>query len=237
MSNSIYTALNRQQGLAKELSIVANNLANTSTTGYKTERAIFAEYLVATGEETPSLSMGGLAARDFNMSAGALKPTGGQFDMAIQGDGFFSIETPQGQMLTRAGHFQLSEEGQLVDARGNGVLNAGGGGIQIPPEAASVSISADGTISADGQLVDQVGVFLPNGDLSRVSGTYFTSSGGVQAIEAATIIQGALEGSNTSPVIEMARMIEVQRAYESGQNLLDSEEKRITQLISALRER
>jgi flagellar basal-body rod protein FlgF len=80
-------------------------------------------------------------------------------------------------------------------------------------------------------------VFLPNGDLSRVSGTYFTSNGGVQATETATIIQGALEASNTSPVAEMARMIEVQRAYESGQNLLDSEEKRITQLISALRER
>lgn len=237
MSIAIYTALNRQQGLATELNLVANNLANASTTGFKAERAIFAEYLIPTSENTPSLSMGSLTARDFDLSEGALRTTGGRFDLAIQGDGFFSIETPQGQMLTRAGHFQLSPDGQLVDAAGNTVLNAGGGAIQIPADVATVNISADGTITADRQLIDQVGLFSPTGELSRTTGTYFASDGGIAASENGVIIQGALEGSNTSAVAEIARLIEVQRAYESGQNLLDSEEKRITQLINALRER
>ena len=87
MSNSIYATIARQDGLLKELQVVANNIANTNTSGFKTDRAVFAEYVMATGPETPSLSIGGLAGHSFDLTQGTVKFTGGQFDLAIQGEG------------------------------------------------------------------------------------------------------------------------------------------------------
>ncbi|MFN3214043.1 MAG: flagellar hook-basal body complex protein [Henriciella sp.] len=237
MSNSIYTTLARQDGLLKEMQVVANNIANTNTSGYKTDSAIFAEYVMATGQETPSLSMGGLAGHSFDLTQGTVKFTGGQFDLAIQGEGFFGLETDAGQRLTRAGAFQISAEGELVTADGAKVLSEGSSPIQIPPEAANVTIAGDGTISSDGQIIGQVGVFNPTGQLQRETDTRFVADGGLQPVAGAAVLQGALEASNVSPVLEMARMIEVHRAYEAGQTLLEREDQRITQFISAVRDR
>ena len=237
MSNAIYATLARQHGLMQEMQVVSNNLANSSTTGYKTDRAIFAEFLVGSDSGNTSLSMGSLAGHAFEMEQGGLKVTGGQFDVAVQGDGFFSIEPPQGPRLTRAGHFQLSADGTLVDMIGNSVLGAGGGPIQIPVEASQISISADGTISADGELIEQIGVVIPDGELMRDSNTYFSAPGGFGNATDFNVVQGALEQSNVSPVLEVARMIEVQRAYEAGQTLLEREDQRIGQVISTIRER
>ena len=139
MSISIYAALGRQDGLSKELEVVANNLANSSTVGYKADRAVFVEYIVPAGPETPSVSMGTLAAHAFELSQSALKFTGGQFDLALQGEGYFQMQTDQGVRLTRAGHFQLSPEGVMVDPFGNPVLGFGGP-ITIPEEATSIEV-------------------------------------------------------------------------------------------------
>ncbi len=234
MSNSIYATLSRQDGLLKELQVVANNIANTNTTGYKTDRAIFAEYLVSTGDQTPSLSMGALAGHTFDLTQGTVKFTGGQFDLAIQGEGFFAIQTEAGERLTRAGAFQLSNTGELITPDGANVLDAGNTPIQIPPEAASISIAGDGSISADGELLGQIGVFRANGQLQRDTDTRFTAEGGTEAIQNASVLQGAVEQSNVSPVLEMARMIEVQRAYEAGQTVLEQEHQRISQFISTV---
>jgi flagellar basal-body rod protein FlgF len=237
MSSAIYTSLGRQQGLMKEMQVVAHNLANSSTTGYKSDRAIFAEFLVSPGPQEDSVSMGGLGGHAFKLSQGDFKFTGGQFDLAVQGEGFFVLQTPQGPRLTRAGNFQLSSESTLIDAFGNGVLGAGGNPITIPEDANQVSIGGDGSISADGQLIDRVGVVRAEGELLRDSNTFFSAPGGYAPFEEANIIQGALEQSNVSPVLEVARMIEVQRAYEAGQAMLDREDDRINQLITSLRER
>lgn len=238
MSGPIYTTLGRQQGLMQEMQVVANNLANASTTGYKSDRAIFAEFLVPTGTDgNQSLSMGGLGGHSFLMEQGGLKFTGGKFDVAIQGEGFFTVDTPQGQRLTRAGHFQLTAAGQLIDMHGNAVLSAGGNPITIPEDALDVAIGQDGTISGNGQIIDQLGIVRAEGELQRDSNTYFAAPGGVAQTQDAKLVQGALEQSNVSPVLEVARMIEVQRAYEAGQALLEKEDQRISQLISAVRER
>lgn len=236
MSNAIYTTLARQQGLVQEMQVVSNNLANASTTGYKSDRAIFAEFLVATGVDSTSLSMGGLAGHSFEMAPGAFKLTGGQFDLAVQGDGYFSVDTEQGVRLTRAGHFQLSGDSTLVDMHGNTVRGAGGGPITIPQDAAQITISRDGTISGRDGQIDQIGIVLPNGKLSKDSNTYFSAPGGYSDAAGFAIVQGALEQSNVSPVLEVSRMIEVQRAYEAGQTLLEREDQRIGQLISTIRE-
>lgn len=237
MSNAIYTMLSRQAGLVNELQTVSNNIANASTTGYKSDRAIFAEYVIATGPQTPSLSVGGLAGHSFELSQGGLATTGGPFDLAIQGDGFFLVQTAQGVRLTRAGHFQLSADGTLINGQGNGVLNAGGGAITFPPEAERIGIGADGTISVNGEAFDRVGVVTPNGELSREMGTLFIAADGFVPSQTGVVVQGALEQSNVVPVLEVARMIEVQRAYDAGQSLLEAEDQRVSQIISALRDR
>lgn len=243
MSNAIYTMLGRQQGLMKEMQVVANNLANSSTTGYKSDRAMFGEFLVATGSQSSSLSMGGLAGHSFAMTQGALKITGGQLDLAIQGDGFFLVDTPQGQRLTRAGNFQMSPDGKLVDSNGSALLSAGGSPINIPQNASQIRIASDGTVSVssgDGippQDVGQVGVVTVDQEatLVRDSNSYFSAPDGHKPAENTEIVQGALEQSNVSPVLEVARMIEVQRAYEAGQTLFEREDQRIGQIISAIR--
>lgn len=237
MSNAIYAAIARQQGLKQEMQVVANNIANASTTGYKSNRGIFSEFIVNTGTDTQSLSMGALAANHTEMAPGALRVTGGQFDLAIQGEGFFLLETPQGERLTRAGHFQLGADGRLVDGLGNAVLGAGGNVITFPPEVTNVSIAADGTISADGELFDQIGVVIPEGSLQRDGNTQFTAPDGYLPSPEPGIVQGALEQSNVSPVQEIARLIEVQRAYEAGQALLEREDQRISKVINTLSER
>lgn len=238
MSSSIYTTLARQQGLMHELQVVANNLANASTTGYKSDRAIFTELLMPRGTDANlSISMGALGGHSFQMEQGGLNFTGGKFDVAIQGEGFFLVETPAGQRLTRAGHFQLSAEGQLVDAQGNAVLSQGGNPITIPDEAIDIKISDDGTISDNGILIDTLGIVRPEGALQRESNTFFVSPEGFGQATNMKVLQGALEQSNVSAVLEVARMIEVQRAYEAGQALLEKEDQRISQLITAVRER
>lgn len=237
MSNAIYASLARQQGLMQEMQMVANNLANASTTGYKSDRAIFAELVMSAGREAPSLSMGTLAGHSTTGEQGALKITGGRFDFAIQGEGYFVIETPQGPRLTRAGHFQLSPQGMLVDGQGNAVLGAGGNQINIPETATDFSVGPDGTISANGEIIDRIGVASVEGEPIRESNTYFNAPDGYTNLEEPNVVQGALEQSNVSPVLEVARMIEVQRAYEAGQSVLEREDERISQLITALRER
>ena len=241
MSNAIYTMLARQQGLMQEMQVVANNIANASTTGYKTDRAIFGEFLTSTGSQSSSLSMGGLAGHSFAMEQGALKITGGQLDLAIQGDGFFLVDTPQGQRLTRAGAFQLAQDGTLVDMNGSKLLGAGGGPISIPQNASQINIAADGAVSVssgDGlppEEVGQVGVVTVDGTLLRDSNSYFSAPDGYAPAQSTEIVQGALEQSNVSPVLEIARLIEVQRAYEAGQTLFEREDQRFSQVINSVR--
>ena len=236
MSNGIYASLARQVGLAREMEVVANNIANVSTTGYRSDRAIFSEYIVRTGQDSPSLSMGSLTAHAFDLSPGDIRATGGRYDFAIQGEGFFLLETERGQRLTRSGAFELSAEGNLVTPDGDRVLGFGGNEIAIPEGTRDVTVASDGAISADGQLLDRLGIVRPEGQLQRDTGTLFISEDGTAPFEEGRVLQGALEQSNVSPVLEVARMIEVQRAYEAGQTLLEKEDQRLTQLVEAVRQ-
>ena len=237
MSNAVYTSLTRLQGLEMEMRSVANNLANSSTTGYKSDRPYFAEFLVSTESDFGSLSMGGVNGQIFNLDQGALKLTGGSLDVAIQGDGYFAVDTAQGPRLTRAGSFTVSPDGVLMDPQGSAVLAAGGNPINLPENATNIAISADGALTVDGQIINRLGVFEANGELQRETSTYFIAPEGYQAIETGMVVQGALEQSNVSPVLEISRMIEVQRAYEAGQSLIEIDGNRLEQTISTLRER
>jgi flagellar basal-body rod protein FlgF len=229
-----YATLNRQSGLMREMGVVANNIANSSTTGFRREGVVFSEYVAALDHD-PSLSMAHASGRHVDLSQSTLSLTGGQFDLAIQGDGFFLIETPQGERLTRAGSFTPSAEGELVTPDGYRLLDAGGAPVFVPPDARGIAIASDGTLSADGQPIAQIGLWQPSDPLAlrHQSGTLF-EGGALEPAEGATVLQGMLEDSNVEPVSEIARMIEVQRSYELGQKFLDAEDERVRGVISTL---
>lgn len=233
MENAIYASLTRQSGLMTELRGIANNIANASTTGYRAEGLIFSEHVAGLGRGHDSLSMPLAQGRDTSLAQGSLSRTGGRFDLAIEGDGFFMIQTPGGERLTRNGHFTANENGDLVTMEGHPVLDPGGAPVFVPAGVPDLAISADGTISAAGQPIGQVGLYLPEDPLGlvREDGVRFAAEGGVRPAEDARIVQGFLEESNVNPILEISRMIEVQRAYELGQSFLDLEDQRIRTMI------
>ncbi|MEX0351078.1 MAG: flagellar hook-basal body complex protein [Paracoccaceae bacterium] len=235
MDTAGYAALSRQVGLRNEIRVVANNIANLSTAGYRQEGVVFSEFVKDTsGHASVSMSRGEV--RNTSFAQGLLTQTGGRLDFAIEGDGFFLVETLSGERLTRAGGFSANAQGDLVNAEGHRVLDPGGAPVFIPPDAASLSVSADGTISADGQSVGQIGVFAPidRNDLIREGGVMFEAPAGFEPAESARVLHGFVEGSNVNAVGQMARMVEVQRAYELGQSFLDAEDKRIREAVKAL---
>ncbi len=237
MDNIGYTALTRQSGLMREMQTVANNIANSSTTGYRREGVIFSEYVQKLDKGDASLSMATANARLIDLQQGALTQTNGSFDLAIEGDGFFMVEGADGPLLTRAGAFTPSAEGELMTPDGLRLLDAGGAPVFVPPDAGSISVAADGTMSADGRPLTQIGLYLPTdpNDLKHRDGVRFTAPGGTEPVlEGASILQGFVEGSNVNPVQEITRMIEVQRSYELGQMFMEKEDERIRSVLQTV---
>lgn len=235
MDASGYVTLSRQSGLMREMQVVANNVANASTTGFRREGVVFAEHVVRTGGE--SLSMAHARGRLTDPSQGMLTPTGGALDLAIEGEGFFLVATPEGERLTRAGALALSPEGNLVTHDGHALLDAGGAPVNVPPDAGPVSVGPDGVVSTPLGPVAQIGLVRPVAPLAvtRQGGTLFDPGpAGFEPADEARLLQGHLEASNVSPVAEMARMIDVQRAYELGQSFLDREDARMRALIETM---
>lgn len=233
MDNSSYTTLTRLSGLMREMQVVANNIANSSTAGYRAEGVIFAEHVATTGRGEPSLSMGAAVGHTVSSQQGALERTGASFDFAIEGDGYFLVRTPQGEALTRAGSFIRNEVGELVSPSGHLLLDGGGAPVFVPPTAASIALARDGTLSADGEPLTRIGLWQPLDptELARQAGTVFAAASGVEPMETGQILQGFLEQSNVDPVGQIARMIEVQRAYELGQSFLDAEDQRVRDFL------
>ncbi len=238
MSNTIYVALSKQAGLSKELNSVANNIANVSTAGYRREGFLFSEYVRALEPQDRSISQANVGGHFFDSTPGALTQTGGMFDLAIEGEGYFLVETPYGERLTRQGSFMLDAEGQLVTAEGHRVLGDGGSPVAIPPEATSITIAQDGTIAADGAPTGSIGLVKADPTtLAREGDNLLRATKGYEPVELAKVRQGFIEESNVNAVLEVSRLIEVQRAYELGQQLLKDEDERISKTVDAMRRR
>ncbi|WP_375204305.1 flagellar hook-basal body complex protein [Hyphococcus sp.] len=238
MSNAVYTALSKQAGLMKEMNSIANNIANASTAGYRRDSFVFSEYVQRLESQDQSLSQTNVAGRFFDATPGSLTRTGATFDVAIDGDGYFLVETPRGERLTRMGSFLVDAEGQLVTHDGNRVLGDGGSPVAIPAGANNITIAPDGTIAADGAPVGKIGVVTasPTG-LAREGNNLLRSDEDYQPVEFASVRQGFIEESNVNAVIEVSRLIEVQRAYELNQQLMQDEDERIKKTVEAMRRR
>jgi flagellar basal-body rod protein FlgF len=230
MDNALFVGLSRQMILRREMEIIANNIANMDTTGFKVE-----SMMQKTDPSEPAVTLGGPrpvkfvapdgVARDFGQ--GALTKTGGELDMAIEGKGFFQVQTPQGARFTRDGRFTTDPTGRLVTQAGAPVLDASGGEITVDMEKGQVSIGADGTMSQGDEQVGKVGMFAfaNPGALEKAGDNLFRNASNLSAEPSldAKLRQGFLENSNVKPVLEITRMVEVSRAYEQTAKMMDSE--------------
>ena len=234
MTNVSYVLLSRQASLAHELDNIANNIANANTTGFRRDTSIFTEYVNAIRSE-PSISQTRIGARAIDTGQGEMIEAGGPFDLAIEGEGFFGIITPAGLRLTRAGAFVLNDEGVLTTKNGNPVAGDGGSPISVPAGAANIAISPDGGVAADGNVIGRITLLnAAETSLVREGDDLFRSTDEPSPIDSGRIRQGFLEASNVDAVLELSRMIEVQRAFEMEQQIVNDDARRTQQAIETL---
>ncbi len=231
MDNPIYVTIARQTALQRQMDVVANNIANASTTGFKREGTVFAEVIERLDGASKALSMSSDTATFTDLAPGPVAETGDPLNVAILGDGMLGVEHRDETLYTRDGRFAISPEGELTLLSGGRVLDAGGAPLQIPPDSTRIAIAKDGTVSADGVPLGRLGLYgLDAARLERTGGGLFRAAEQPPAAEQPRFAQGFLEDSNINPVTELVRMIEIQRAYELGQNMLQAEHDRISQV-------
>lgn len=230
MENALYVGLSQQMVLERQMDMVANNIANMNTTAYRGQRPVFQEYVMDAGPNKPvSFVLDFGVARDTR--GGVLTPTDNPFDLALNGEGFLSVQTPDGIRYTRNGHFTLDADGRVVTREGYALLDDGGAEIIVDdPTLGTPMISNDGTVAQGENVLGKVGMFtFENEQTLRTTGDSLfeaPETATAQPAPAETrLVQGMLEGSNVQPVVEMTRMIELQRRYQTMQNLISNEDE------------
>lgn len=230
MDNAQLINLSRQIALQRQMDVVANNLANINTTGFKAETILFDDYRMpvaraddfAWGDQILEFTQDWASVHD--LSPGAITPTGGPLDLALSGDGLFAVETPGGEKYTRAGSFALDSTGTLVDLAGNPVLTELGP-VRFEPEDSDITFTADGTImtsqGSKGRL--KIVEFAQPQALERVGDNLFAGGEPLPATNT-RVVQGAIEKSNVSGVAEMTEMIRVTRAYETLASIMQRQD-------------
>ena len=230
MENAILVGISRQAVLERELGIIANNVANVNTTGFKRNSLLFQDFI------NPVTKADAFRKPDqpvhfvidprsiTDHSAGELDRTGRELDVALQGEGYFVVQTPRGERFTRSGNFQLNNQGELVTTNGEQILGDGGP-ITFAANETQIGIGADGTISTNlgqrGRL--RIERFAENVALTKEGNNLFAAPAGTrgEATTTTRVLQGAVERSNVRPVIEIGRLIEVTRSYVSISQIVD----------------
>ncbi len=241
MDNTLLVSLSQQLASYRSMDVIANNLANADTTGFKRESMKFQEYIE---QATPAEDEKGTQQISFvqdmgttrDLTQGSISHTGAQFDLAINGKGYFNVKTPDGSdHYTRNGHFTLDANGRIVTEQG-AVLQGDGGEIAITNQDGDIHIAKDGTITgAQGQLgkvklVD----FASDTALNKEGASLFSTTQTPNPVENPQIQQGSLEASNVQPVIEISHMMDVLRAYQTTASLTESREDLMRNAIDKL---
>lgn len=236
MQNTLLIGLSRQVTLERQMDVIANNVANVNTNGFKADRSVFQEYLANGAREDNFMSgrdrrlshvMDRATFRDY--AQGSFEPTKNPLDVAIDGTGFFVVQTPQGERYTRDGSFQINNQGQLVNSSGYPVMGSSGP-IQFQQTDKQINIAQDGNVtviegtaridSVRGKL--RMVRFANPQALQKEGANLFSGTGGVQDI-ASVVRQGFVEKSNVNSVLEMSRLIEVNRTYSHIATLLQQQ--------------
>ncbi len=226
MDNTLLIGLSQQMAMRRQMDIIANNIANMSTTAFKAEDVLFNEYPVR-------VDIGDLRQLDLsfvedvavirNLAEGPMEHTDSPFDLAISGEGFFTVSTTAGERYTRNGHFTLDGEGRIVTHDGNPLLDAGGSEFVIGPSETDITIAHDGSVSTSAGSKGRIGLvqFPHPGDMETVGSSLYKTDQRPEPAQGAELVQGALEQSNVSPVLEMTKMLEMVRAYQSVTNIME----------------
>ena len=239
MQNALLIGLSRQVALERELDVVANNIANINTSGFKTDGAVFEEFVSPTARAENFLAADRRVsfvhdrATWIDLSQGPLERTNNPLDIAVSGKGFLAVQTPRGERYTRNGALQINNNGELVTSEGYQVLGESGP-ITFQPKDRNITISEDGTISAregnNSQTESQRGQlrlvsFDQPGRLQKDGSSTFKAPANVtpQADKLSRVAQGTIEKSNVRSVMEMTRMIEVTRSYTQIAALLSQQ--------------
>lgn len=237
MQSGIYVALSSQMALDKRLTTIADNVANTNTVGFRATGVKFEDIVSGLGDKSVAFASAG----DTYLStqSGAFRSTSNPFDFAIRGDAWFGIQTPQGPVMTRDGRFTMLETGELVTLEGYPVLDAGGAPIMLDSQGGPPEAGADGTLRQNGQLMAAIGLFefQPGLNFTRYGNSGVVPFGPPEPVVDrldAGIVQGFVEDSNVNPVLEITRLIQVQRAFEHVSALIRDSESALDQAISTL---
>lgn len=240
MDNTSYVALSRQNALWKQMEVVANNMANLNTVGFKAEDVMVAETDVKTKSDTTPFGRQVAFVHDLGTvrdpKEGPMSKTGEPLDVAIHGSGYFTLDSPGGARFTRAGHFRLDENGMIVSSEGFPVMQANGTPIIVAPNEAQINIANDGTVSTENGQIGQMRVvsFANEQDLKKAGdGTYITNAT-ANTVARPELTQGMLEDSNVEAISQMTQMLTVMRNYQSVQNILDNEQDRIIKAMPVL---
>lgn len=228
MENALLVGLSRQMALARELDVIANNVANVGTNGFKARSANFNEFIAPTARaetfRSPDRRLSYVIDRGtpVDMSTGALERTGSPLDIALQADHFLVVQTPQGERYTRAGSLDINARGQLVTQGGQPVLGEGGP-IVFGQSESSPRIAADGSVSSDQGLRGKIRLVRfdnPRALQSEGDNVFSSTVPAQPAGPQAKVETGAFERSNVRAVVEMTRLVEVQRAYQNMATLM-----------------
>lgn len=238
MADGIYTALTGAIAQQSTLDVIANNVANVNTAGYRADHAAFSEFLAGAQKDRFAVSAGGqpaprvdhfvqLDAVTHDHADGALKLTGNPLDMALSGDGFFVVQTPAGERLTRAGSFMTRANGVLTTHEGYDVLGDNGRPITIPA-GKSIKVSADGVIQAGDEFAGKLKLQRAENpaQLEKESATLFKPVQGAQLTAAdVTVTQSHIEASNVNAVAGINELITVNRSFDALQRVIETFQK------------
>lgn len=241
MDNALRIGLSRQMALKTRMNVIANNLANINTAGFKRDTVHMEEFRMPVAQMTElrgqdkALSYVHDRAVLNNMSAGSMKQSGNELDVAINGKGWFTVNTPAGERYTRNGEFKLNNDGTLVTNDGFPVLGSGGP-ISFGPNETQITIARDGTISSSEGVKGQIRVvsFNDEQNLNKEGFNLFKTDEQPTPVEQPNLMQGMIEGSNVRPVLELTTMIETTRAYVNQAQLLKKSEELKTEAMNKL---
>jgi len=217
MQNGLYVALSAQVALERRLETVAANVANVNTPGYRADGVSFAAEIAKAGDNSIAYVTPGSGF--ISRRSGSLIETGNPLDAAVQGEGWFAIESDGATVYTRDGRMRISDTGALENVNGYPILDAGGAPIQLDPSGGATTISRDGMITQNGKQVGAIGLFLIDADakLIRAGSSGVISDKPAQPVLDFTqnsVVQGAIEGANVNPIAEMSKLISVTRAFD-----------------------
>ena len=241
MENPTYIALSRLMSQQRAMDVVANNIANADTPGYKTQHVQFSDWLLRTngirspdGESEVDYTQDRATWRDD--APGALTHTGEPLDIAIGGSGYFQVQTSNGIRLTRAGRFATQADGTVGDTAGNPLLDEGGSPIHVGASDRQISVSADGTIGSENGPIGKIGIVIPIDSKRLVpEGSHlFRADTATAPLAQPQVVQGALESSNVQPITEMTRMMQMEREFQFMTQFVQSEGDRQQSAIDTL---